>query len=107
MNTQPVPTFPVVAGLEKYYGMTIQEISAVMPEQDKSYSIVDYIKAESLDCRGEDLVKLNMDMYDISLSDELISFLVSLDKNILRNQDVEKSIRATAHTIWFKAFSKI
>ena len=97
MSTQPVPTFPVVAGFEKYAGMTLEEVLSEISEKEAFRVLASKVEPWDFDDpnyafagREEELANI-----EFSKSPKLIPFAVELEK-FSTNPQNDKMLRKTA-----------
>jgi hypothetical protein len=88
MSTQPIPTFPMVAGLEYLYGMTIDEMINAMADEVPINSMgfrSSYIEESSdfipSDSQTEELHTLD-DKSKLTLPFAILAKNIAYDKNV-------------------------
>jgi hypothetical protein len=100
MNTQPVPTFPVVAGLEKYYGMTIDELIEKFSTFSNSIDSINSWDSLELEPLSEGMLRWFIVENSIHTEESFI-FMKELCKIAWdKNNDIE--LRASAYDVYFK-----
>jgi trans-2-enoyl-CoA reductase len=104
MSTQPVPTFPAVAGLEKFYGLTLEETINHIQETHNKESF-EYIKKMfaldenlSTDIPDSTFIEI-LDMKNVE-SEGARAFGMEMAK-IAYNKDIDADTRTSAAVFLF------
>lgn len=108
MSTQPVPTFPVVAGLENYFGMTVEEVVDAVKDTNDFREIEPKVIPYDLDDPNYAWANEELEIASIEYHNypQVIPFAVELDK-FSTNTNNEMLLRKSAYFFATKLSAKI